>query len=137
VLPCAFEMVERRRSILDAWLAEHAEGIACVIGSNGIEDGTFEATPRVRLLTPELSKGLEFDLVVPVDPALFGRSPLAPTWVGPQCRLSIIRAWRSIARLVGVQSFQAMDDPSCAVTHPRYQPVGEESESASFEWPGP
>ena len=46
-------------SILDTWLAAHAEGIACVIG-----DPTFPATSRVRSLTPELSKGLEFDLVV-------------------------------------------------------------------------
>jgi DNA helicase IV len=30
------------------------------------------ATPRVRWLTPELAKGLEFDLVVLVDPAAFG-----------------------------------------------------------------
>jgi DNA helicase IV len=52
---------------LDAWLAEHAEGIACVIG-----DPTFRATPRVRSLTPELAKGLEFDLVVLVDPDSFG-----------------------------------------------------------------
>ena len=28
--------------------------------------------PRVRSLTPELSKGLEFDLVVLVDPEAFG-----------------------------------------------------------------
>jgi DNA helicase IV len=54
-------------SIVDAWLAEHAEGIACVIG-----DPTFEATPRVRSLTPVLAKGLEFDLVVLVDPESFG-----------------------------------------------------------------
>jgi DNA helicase IV len=54
-------------SILDAWLAAHAEGIACVIG-----DPTFRATPRVRSLTPELSKGLEFDLVILVDPETFG-----------------------------------------------------------------
>jgi DNA helicase IV len=53
--------------ILDAWLAAHAEGIACVIG-----DPTFRATPRVRSLTPELSKGLEFDLVILVDPETFG-----------------------------------------------------------------
>jgi len=55
-------------SILDTWLATHAEGIACVIG-----DPTFRATPRVRSLTPELSKGLEFDLVVLIDPEAFGR----------------------------------------------------------------
>ena len=54
--------------ILGAWLAAHADGIACVIG-----DPTFPATSRVRSLTPELSKGLEFDLVVLVDPEAFGQ----------------------------------------------------------------
>ncbi|MCW2620560.1 MAG: putative superfamily and helicase [Frankiales bacterium] len=53
--------------VLDAWLAAHADGIACVIG-----DPLFEASPRVRSLTPQLSKGLEFDLVVLVDPDTFG-----------------------------------------------------------------
>ena len=33
---------------------------------------TFRATSRVRSLTPELAKGLEFDLVVLVDPEAFG-----------------------------------------------------------------
>ncbi|GHE68448.1 DNA helicase [Streptomyces spiralis] len=55
-------------SVLDTWLAAHAEGIACVIGRP-----TFRGTSsRVRSLTPELSKGLEFDLVVLVDPEEFG-----------------------------------------------------------------
>jgi hypothetical protein len=54
-------------AILDAWLVVQADGIACVIGDPG-----FEATPRIRSLTPELSKGLEFDLVVLVDPEAFG-----------------------------------------------------------------
>jgi len=54
-------------AVLDAWLAEHADGIACVIG-----DPAFRATSRVRALNPELSKGLEFDLVVLVDPEAFG-----------------------------------------------------------------
>jgi hypothetical protein len=54
-------------SVLDGWLATHDDGIACVIG-----DPAFLATPRVRSLTPELSKGLEFDLVVLVDPEAFG-----------------------------------------------------------------
>ena len=53
--------------ILDTWLAAHAEGIACVIG-----DPAFLGTSRVRSLTPELSKGLEFDLVVLIDPEAFG-----------------------------------------------------------------
>jgi len=63
-------------SILDTWLAAHAEGIACVIGAGDIDGGTFRAVfrdrPRVRSLTPELSKGLEFDLIVLIDPAAFG-----------------------------------------------------------------
>ncbi|MFC4145110.1 RNA polymerase recycling motor ATPase HelR [Micromonospora mangrovi] len=53
--------------VLDAWVAAHAEGTACVIG-----DPAFPGTARVRSLTPELSKGLEFDLVVLVDPEGFG-----------------------------------------------------------------
>ncbi|MFJ4717851.1 RNA polymerase recycling motor ATPase HelR [Streptomyces luteogriseus] len=55
-------------SVLDTWLAGHFEGIACVIGDPGFRP----ASPRVRSLTPELSKGLEFDLVVLVDPENFG-----------------------------------------------------------------
>ncbi|NDZ82386.1 AAA family ATPase [Streptomyces sp. SID10853] len=54
-------------AVLDAWLAAHTEGTACVIGDPG-----FRSTRRVRSLTPELSKGLEFDLVVLVDPGAFG-----------------------------------------------------------------
>jgi superfamily I DNA/RNA helicase len=54
-------------TVLDTWLAAHAEGTACVIG-----DPTFAERPRVRSLSPELAKGLEFDLVVLVDPEAFG-----------------------------------------------------------------
>ena len=53
--------------IVSSWLAGHAEGIACVIGAPG-----FRARPRVQSLSPELAKGLEFDLVVLVAPAEFG-----------------------------------------------------------------
>ncbi|MFC8923099.1 RNA polymerase recycling motor ATPase HelR [Cellulosimicrobium sp. NPDC057127] len=56
-----------RDRILDAWLAEHAEGTACVVG-----DPTAAARPRVASLTPAEAKGLEFDLVVLVDPGAFG-----------------------------------------------------------------
>jgi hypothetical protein len=66
-LPVVHGSVADLRPILDAWLAEHDEGIACVIG-----DPTFETASRVQSLTPELSKGLEFDLVVLVDPESFG-----------------------------------------------------------------
>ncbi|MFG1674594.1 RNA polymerase recycling motor ATPase HelR [Micromonospora sp. NPDC049282] len=53
--------------VVRSWLAEHAEGVACVIG-----EPTFPASARVRSLTPELAKGLEFDLVVLVEPEAFG-----------------------------------------------------------------
>ncbi|MFJ4931859.1 RNA polymerase recycling motor ATPase HelR [Streptomyces sp. NPDC088736] len=66
-LPVVHGPVADLGPLLDSWLAAHAEGTACVIG-----DPTFRATPRVRSLTPELSKGLEFDLVVLVNPAAFG-----------------------------------------------------------------
>ena len=62
-------------SILDNWLAAHADGIACVIGAADLHS-TLRALvhdePRARSLTPELSKGLEFDLVVLIDPEAFG-----------------------------------------------------------------
>ncbi len=66
-VPVGYGSASDLRSILDAWLASHAEGIACVIG-----DPTFPSTSRIRSLTPELSKGLEFDLVVLVNPERFG-----------------------------------------------------------------
>ncbi|MGK5741217.1 RNA polymerase recycling motor ATPase HelR [Micromonospora sp. URMC 103] len=66
-LPVVHGSAADLHAILDTWLAAHAEGTACVIG-----DPAFRATPRVRSLPPELSKGLEFDLVVLVDPQAFG-----------------------------------------------------------------
>ncbi|MET8130685.1 RNA polymerase recycling motor ATPase HelR [Streptomyces sp. NPDC005251] len=66
-VPVVHGSVADLESVLDTWLLTHAEGIACIIG-----DATFRATSRVRSLTPELSKGLEFDLVVLVDPEEFG-----------------------------------------------------------------
>ncbi|MFJ2091117.1 RNA polymerase recycling motor ATPase HelR [Streptomyces sp. NPDC087901] len=67
-IPVVHGSAAERDTVLDTWLAEHADGIACVIG-----DPEFRATPRVRSLTPELSKGLEFDLVVLIDPEGFGK----------------------------------------------------------------
>ncbi|WP_306189745.1 RNA polymerase recycling motor ATPase HelR [Streptomyces sp. MK5] len=67
-VPVVHGAVSDLDSVLSTWLASHAEGIACVIGRP-----TFRGTSsRVRSLTPELSKGLEFDLVVLVDPEKFG-----------------------------------------------------------------
>ena len=58
--------------ILENWLAANADGVACVVGTAGVATEVFEATPRVKRLTPELTKGLEFDLVVLIDPDSFG-----------------------------------------------------------------
>ena len=66
-VPVLFGSASELHPILDVWLASHAEGIACVIG-----DPAFRPTSRVRSLTPELAKGLEFDLVVLIDPTSFG-----------------------------------------------------------------
>ena len=58
-VPVLRAAIAERDAVLDRWLAEHGDGIACVIG-----DPTYVATSRVRSLSPVLAKGLEFDLVV-------------------------------------------------------------------------
>jgi hypothetical protein len=65
--PVLYQAVSDLPSIVAGWLAAHADGIACVVG-----DPSFQPRSRVQSLTPELSKGLEFDLVVLVDPESFG-----------------------------------------------------------------
>ncbi len=57
-------------AILDDWLAANPEGVAAVIGAPDLPD--LPDRPRVASLTPESAKGLEFDLVVLVDPDEFG-----------------------------------------------------------------
>ena len=73
-VPVVHGRVADRDQILKTWLAAHAEGegIACVIGDPTSLENTAQATSRVRSLTPELAKGLEFDLVILVDPEKFG-----------------------------------------------------------------
>jgi hypothetical protein len=66
-VPVRYGSVTELDSVLGRWLAAQAEGIAAVIG-----DPAFPGTSRVRSLTPESAKGLEFDLVVLVDPEKFG-----------------------------------------------------------------
>ena len=62
--------VGERDELVATWLARHPEGVACVVG-----DPSFAERERVRSLSPELVKGLEFDLVVLVDPSSFGTDP--------------------------------------------------------------
>ena len=60
--------VDELDSILTEWLASHAEGVACVIGA----PAGYRPPDRVRSLSPALSKGLEFDLVVLLETPLDG-----------------------------------------------------------------
>lgn len=68
-LPVRRGRVEDLDAVVDAWVAANPEGVACVVGAPG-----FGERPRVRSLRPELVKGLEFDLVVLVDPEGWGTS---------------------------------------------------------------
>ena len=71
-VPVAYGSTSDLDSILDAWLVEHDDGIGCVIAAHELAEGALPATSRIRSLTPELAKGLEFDLVVLIDPESFG-----------------------------------------------------------------
>ena len=71
-VPVVHGSVSDLDSIVAGWLADNAEGIGCVIGAGDVERGAFGATARIRALSPVLAKGLEFDLVVLVDPETFG-----------------------------------------------------------------
>jgi hypothetical protein len=66
-VPVTHAPVSDLESLVEEWLAEHDEGTACVIG-----DPSYAPSSRVRSLSPVLAKGLEFDLVVLVDPERFG-----------------------------------------------------------------
>lgn len=66
-LPVRYGAVDELDAIVSGWLESHAEGTACVIGAVD-----HPASDRVLSLTPETAKGLEFDLVVLVDPDSFG-----------------------------------------------------------------
>ncbi len=71
-LPVIHGSVRELDSILHSWLAAQSDGIACIIGRPS-DASALQANARVRSLTPELSKGLEFDLVVLINPAEFGQ----------------------------------------------------------------
>jgi hypothetical protein len=75
-VPVRHGRVSELDAVLGSWLAGHVEGIACVIGVGDarreVRSEDVLASTRVRWLTPELAKGLEFDLVVLVDPDAFG-----------------------------------------------------------------
>ncbi|WP_406049460.1 RNA polymerase recycling motor ATPase HelR [Kribbella sp. NBC_00889] len=58
--------------ILESWLAGQPDGVACVITADGTTPAGVPVDARIRSLTPVLAKGLEFDLVILVDPETYG-----------------------------------------------------------------
>ncbi|HEX6364787.1 MAG TPA: RNA polymerase recycling motor ATPase HelR [Agromyces sp.] len=71
-IPVEHGAVSDLGAIVEQWLADHAEGTVCVVGIGDVAPGVLPEASRVRSLTPELAKGLEFDLVVLIDPESFG-----------------------------------------------------------------
>jgi len=73
-VPVGTGTVAELDAVVAGWLAEHPEGTACVIGAPaaggapGLAGAPAGGDARVRTLTAEQAKGLEFDLVVLVDP---------------------------------------------------------------------
>ncbi|PJI91176.1 RNA polymerase recycling motor ATPase HelR [Luteimicrobium subarcticum] len=66
-LPVRYGSTATLDDVVAGWLATHDEGVACVVGAPAFPDGE-----RVRSLAPETTKGLEFDLVVLVEPDSWG-----------------------------------------------------------------
>ncbi len=71
-IPVAYGTLSELDSIIEQWLAEHAEGTGCIISTGKVDPNSTGATARIRRLTPEWAKGLEFDLVILIDPESFG-----------------------------------------------------------------
>lgn len=66
-IPVRHGVTAEASALVFAWLTAHEDGVACVIG-----DPAFLAADRLRSLSPALAKGLEFDLVVLIEPDSFG-----------------------------------------------------------------
>ncbi len=71
-IPVEYGHVEDLQHVIDGWLATHSEGTVGIICGSGATVSEFNGSDRVRSLTPAQAKGLEFDLVVLVDPGSFG-----------------------------------------------------------------
>ncbi|WP_186629752.1 RNA polymerase recycling motor ATPase HelR [Rhodococcus sp. BP22] len=71
-IPVVHGRTSELASIIESWLAQHTEGIVCIISADATGSIELRANSRVRVLTPEMSKGLEFDLVILIDPDAFG-----------------------------------------------------------------
>ncbi|UVI35246.1 RNA polymerase recycling motor ATPase HelR [Brevibacterium spongiae] len=63
--------VDEVPSLVDSWLDSHREGTVCVITASPAS-WNFAEAERVSVMAPAEVKGLEFDLVIVVDPDTFG-----------------------------------------------------------------
>ncbi|MFL6059904.1 MAG: RNA polymerase recycling motor ATPase HelR [Marmoricola sp.] len=71
--PVRYAPTSELSAVLTDWLATHDEGTAAVVSAGEVSvPGEVAGDPRVRVLSPELTKGLEFDLVVLLEPETFG-----------------------------------------------------------------
>ncbi|MDO9379675.1 MAG: RNA polymerase recycling motor ATPase HelR [Nocardioidaceae bacterium] len=69
-VPVEHRPVADLADVVDDWLAAHPTGTVGVIAVRQV-DASWDS-PRVQVLAPEHAKGLEFDLVVLVEPSTFG-----------------------------------------------------------------
>ncbi|ODQ83898.1 AAA family ATPase [Dietzia alimentaria] len=71
-IPVQYDRIDELQHVIDGWLATHSEGTVGIICATGATVPDFSGSDRVRSLRAEQAKGLEFDLVVLVDPGSFG-----------------------------------------------------------------
>lgn len=77
-LPVEYGSVGELDKRVAAWLAQNTTGTACVVSAdpagamNAVASASWQDSPRVQLINPEQAKGLEFDLVVLLEPDEFG-----------------------------------------------------------------
>ncbi|WP_206472599.1 RNA polymerase recycling motor ATPase HelR [Dietzia sp. KRD202] len=71
-LPVEYGRVEDLQRVVEDWISTHLEGTVGIICAPGSTILDSSGSDRVRSLTPAQAKGLEFDLVVLVDPDSFG-----------------------------------------------------------------
>lgn len=70
-MPVEHRSRDELQRVIDEWLAEPGDGTACVIAAEETKV-PLPSSGRVRSLTPTLAKGLEFDLVVLLEPEAWG-----------------------------------------------------------------
>ena len=108
--------VDEVPSLVDSWLDSHREGTVCVITASPAS-WNFAEAERVSVMAPAEVKGLEFDLVIVVDPDTFGTGIQG----GVDRYVSMTRA---TAELVIATDASSDVGPSRAQSNPRVRQSG-------------